>query len=93
MSHVSMTLTDFNAAGMDAQVSYEFHSERKRNPEKFKKQITNQVFYVSLQTFLSYLSQIANPIFLKGAYAKLGLKQGWFAPSLTQSSSRYVEQW
>jgi hypothetical protein len=30
-------------AGMDAQVSYEFHSERKRNPEKFKNQLTNQV--------------------------------------------------
>ena len=29
---------------MDAQVSYEFHSERKRNPEKFKNQLTNQVY-------------------------------------------------
>jgi diacylglycerol kinase (ATP) len=51
---------------MDAQVSYEFHSERKRNPEKFKNQLTNQ-----------------------GTYAKLGLKQGWFAASLTHPSSRY----
>jgi hypothetical protein len=30
---------------MDAQVSYEFHSERKRNPEKFKNQLTNQVLF------------------------------------------------
>ncbi|KAL8516724.1 hypothetical protein ACS0TY_015107 [Phlomoides rotata] len=27
---------------MDAQVSYAFHSERKKNPEKFKNQLTNQ---------------------------------------------------
>lgn len=33
----------FSSAGMDAQVSYAFHSERKKNPEKFKNQLTNQV--------------------------------------------------
>jgi hypothetical protein len=36
-------------AGMDAQVSYGFHSERKKNPEKFKNQLTNQVFFVCVE--------------------------------------------
>jgi hypothetical protein len=36
---------------MDAQVSYEFHSERKRNPEKFKNQLTNQVFFQDSSLF------------------------------------------
>ncbi|KAF8414000.1 hypothetical protein HHK36_001998 [Tetracentron sinense] len=31
--------------GMDAQVSYAFHSERKLQPEKFKTQLVNQVVY------------------------------------------------
>lgn len=30
-------------SGMDAQVSYAFHSERKLHPEKFKNQLVNQV--------------------------------------------------
>nr|CAB3488388.1 unnamed protein product [Digitaria exilis] len=59
---------NYFSMGMDAQVSYEFHSERKRNPEKFKNQLTNQ-----------------------STYAKLGLKQGWFAASLTHPSSKYSE--
>lgn len=29
--------------GMDAEVSYAFHSERKLHPEKFKNQLVNQV--------------------------------------------------
>ena len=33
----------FVLTGMDAQVSYAFHSERKLHPEKFKNQINNQV--------------------------------------------------
>ncbi|KAL6844014.1 hypothetical protein ACP4OV_025687 [Aristida adscensionis] len=60
---------NYFSMGMDAQVSYEFHSERKRNPEKFKNQLTNQ-----------------------STYAKLGLKQGWFAASLTHPSSRNIAQ-
>lgn len=31
------------SVGMDAQVSYAFHSERKLHPEKFKNQLVNQV--------------------------------------------------
>jgi diacylglycerol kinase (ATP) len=64
-----MVIMTSHTAGMDAQVSYEFHSERKRNPEKFKNQLTNQ-----------------------STYAKLGLKQGWFAASLTHPSSRNIAQ-
>lgn len=33
----------FLCSGMDAQVSYAFHSERKLHPEKFKNQLVNQV--------------------------------------------------
>lgn len=42
-------------AGMDAQVSYAFHSERKLYPEKFKKQIANQVstvIYITLNILI-----------------------------------------
>ncbi|KAG6521150.1 hypothetical protein ZIOFF_018216 [Zingiber officinale] len=35
-------------SGMDAQVSYAFHSERKLHPEKFKNQIVNQTTYAKL---------------------------------------------
>lgn len=35
-------------AGMDAQVSYAFHSERKMHPEKFKNQLVNQVSFVTV---------------------------------------------
>ncbi|KAK7259503.1 hypothetical protein RIF29_25111 [Crotalaria pallida] len=34
--------------GMDAQVSYAFHSERKMHPEKFKNQLVNQMVFSSL---------------------------------------------
>lgn len=32
-----------SCTGMDAQVSYAFHSERKLHPEKYKNQLVNQV--------------------------------------------------
>ena len=35
--------------GMDAQVSYAFHSERKLHPEKFKNQLANQVLPTHLR--------------------------------------------
>lgn len=31
-------------SGMDAQVSYAFHAERKLHPEKFRNQLINQVY-------------------------------------------------
>ena len=36
-------LFDSSGTGMDAQVSYAFHSQRKLHPEKFKNQLSNQV--------------------------------------------------
>ncbi|KAL8505987.1 hypothetical protein ACS0TY_017008 [Phlomoides rotata] len=39
---------NYFSMGMDAQVSYAFHSERKKNPEKFKNQLTNQTTYAKL---------------------------------------------
>ncbi|THU67755.1 hypothetical protein C4D60_Mb05t28040 [Musa balbisiana] len=39
---------NYFSMGMDAQVSYAFHSERKLHPEKFKNQIINQTTYAKL---------------------------------------------
>lgn len=39
---------NYFSMGMDAQVSYAFHSERKKNPEKFKNQFVNQTTYAKL---------------------------------------------
>ncbi|CAK8575538.1 unnamed protein product [Lathyrus sativus] len=39
---------NYFSMGMDAQVSYAFHSERKLNPEKFKNQLVNQTTYAKL---------------------------------------------
>ncbi|CAH9063241.1 unnamed protein product [Cuscuta epithymum] len=39
---------NYFSMGMDAQVSYAFHSERKLHPEKFKNQLVNQTNYAKL---------------------------------------------
>ncbi|KAK9269350.1 hypothetical protein L1049_001121 [Liquidambar formosana] len=39
---------NYFSMGMDAQVSYAFHSERKLHPEKFKNQLVNQKAYLKL---------------------------------------------
>ncbi|KAF3453585.1 hypothetical protein FNV43_RR04025 [Rhamnella rubrinervis] len=39
---------NYFSMGMDAQVSYAFHSERKLHPEKFKNQLANQSTYLKL---------------------------------------------
>ncbi|XP_076901473.1 diacylglycerol kinase 5-like [Bidens hawaiensis] len=39
---------NYFSMGMDAQVSYAFHCERKLHPEKFKNQLTNQTTYAKI---------------------------------------------
>ncbi|KAF7110201.1 hypothetical protein CFC21_110342 [Triticum aestivum] len=39
---------NYFSMGMDAEISYAFHTERKRNPDKFKNQLTNQGQYAKL---------------------------------------------
>ncbi|CAA0813890.1 Diacylglycerol kinase 5 [Striga hermonthica] len=39
---------NYFSMGMDAQVSYAFHSERKLHPEKFKNQFVNQTTYAKI---------------------------------------------
>ncbi|KAJ8534873.1 hypothetical protein K7X08_016601 [Anisodus acutangulus] len=39
---------NYFSMGIDAQVSYAFHSERKMHPEKFKNQRVNQGTYAKL---------------------------------------------
>ncbi|KAL9684576.1 hypothetical protein QQ045_022017 [Rhodiola kirilowii] len=39
---------NYFSMGMDAQVSYAFHSERKLHPEKFRNQLVNQSTYARL---------------------------------------------
>lgn len=39
---------NYFSMGMDSQVSYAFHSERKLHPEKFKNQLVNQSTYAKL---------------------------------------------
>ncbi|VFQ82565.1 unnamed protein product [Cuscuta campestris] len=39
---------NYFSMGMDAQVSYAFHSERKLRPENFKNQLVNQTTYAKL---------------------------------------------
>ncbi|XP_022944600.1 diacylglycerol kinase 5-like isoform X1 [Cucurbita moschata] len=39
---------NYFSMGMDAQVSYAFHSERKMHPEKFKNQLVNQSTYAKI---------------------------------------------
>lgn len=39
---------NYFSMGMDAKISYAFHTERKLHPEKFKTQLTNQATYAKL---------------------------------------------
>ncbi|XP_044473279.1 diacylglycerol kinase 5-like [Mangifera indica] len=52
---------NYFSMGMDAQVSYAFHSERKLHPEKFQNQLANQSTYLKIAGtqgwFFAFLSQ------------------------------------
>lgn len=52
--------------GMDAQVSYAFHSERKLHPEKFKNQLVNQVviccIYLKMQPSCQKINKNVPPL-------------------------------
>ncbi|GLT83410.1 hypothetical protein SLE2022_017010 [Rubroshorea leprosula] len=47
---------NYFSMGMDAQVSYAFHSERKLHPEKFKNQLANQSTYLKLSCTQGWFS-------------------------------------
>lgn len=54
-----------SSIGMDAQVSYAFHSERKLHPEKFKNQLINQVLLLFLDhlcLFVLFYGDILRPV-------------------------------
>ncbi|KAL2327731.1 hypothetical protein Fmac_021158 [Flemingia macrophylla] len=67
--------------GMDAQVSYAFHSERKLNPEKFKNQLYNQSAYLKLGCtqgwFFSSLFQSSSRNIAQLAKVKIMKKGHW----------------
>lgn len=52
---------NYFSMGMDAQVSYAFHSERKLHPEKFKNQLVNQSTYAKLGCTQGFLAPLFHP--------------------------------
>ncbi|XP_021288384.1 diacylglycerol kinase 5-like isoform X2 [Herrania umbratica] len=52
---------NYFSMGMDAQISYAFHSERKLHPEKFRNQLINQSTYIKLGCTQSWLSSPFHP--------------------------------
>lgn len=92
-------------AGMDAQVSYAFHSERKLHPEKFQNQLVNQVGIYIPSLLLKHISLVFSLMWiliifrllltfflsiLQSTYLKLAGTQGWFLAPLLHPSSRWV---
>ncbi|KAJ0081145.1 hypothetical protein Patl1_11956 [Pistacia atlantica] len=51
----------FPLCGMDAQVSYAFHSERKLHPEKFQNQLVNQSTYLKLAGTQGSFASLSQP--------------------------------
>ncbi|XP_061348700.1 diacylglycerol kinase 1-like [Gastrolobium bilobum] len=71
---------NYFSMGMDAQVSYAFHSERKLHPEKFKNQLYNQSAYLKLGCtqgwFLASLFQSSSRNIAQLTKVKIMKKQG-----------------
>lgn len=71
---------NYFSMGMDAQVSYAFHSERKLHPEKFKNQLYNQSAYLKLGCtqgwFMAPLFQSSSRNIAQLTKVKIMKKQG-----------------
>ncbi|KNA08305.1 hypothetical protein SOVF_163750 isoform B [Spinacia oleracea] len=82
---------NYFSMGMDAQVSYAFHSERKLNPEKFKNQLVNQSTYAKLGCtqgwFMASLFHPADKNIAQLAKVKIMKKPGGQWEELTIPSS------
>ncbi|XP_031273255.1 diacylglycerol kinase 5-like isoform X1 [Pistacia vera] len=52
---------NYFSMGMDAQVSYAFHSERKLHPEKFQNQLVNQSTYLKLAGTQGSFASLSQP--------------------------------
>uniref|UniRef100_A0A0D9V6I5 Diacylglycerol kinase n=1 Tax=Leersia perrieri TaxID=77586 RepID=A0A0D9V6I5_9ORYZ len=66
---------NYFSMGMDAQVSYDFHSERKSHPEKFKNQLSNQIWsslcaYSEVQKPITFIIFSAENIFEAGMHTR-----------------------
>ncbi|GMH11050.1 hypothetical protein Nepgr_012891 [Nepenthes gracilis] len=72
---------NYFSMGMDAQVSYAFHSERKLHPDKFKNQLVNQSTYAKLGCtqgwFLASLFHPADKNIAQLAKVKIMKRQEW----------------
>ncbi|XWS54258.1 hypothetical protein CRYUN_Cryun10bG0075500 [Craigia yunnanensis] len=80
---------NYFSMGMDAQVSYAFHSERKLHPEKFKNQLVNQSTYAKL--FAASLFHPSSRNVAQLAKVKIMKKQGqWQDLHIPQSIKSIV---
>ncbi|CAK8561449.1 unnamed protein product [Lathyrus sativus] len=72
---------NYFSMGMDAQVSYAFHSERKLHPERFKNQLYNQSAYLKLGCtqgwFMSSLFQSSSRNIAQLTKVKIMKKGQW----------------
>ncbi|KAL0405781.1 UNVERIFIED_CONTAM: Diacylglycerol kinase [Sesamum latifolium] len=76
---------NYFSMGMDAQVSYAFHTERKLHPEKFKNQLVNQNLSVSCMLYNCLCIETGNiakkgftpPYVDDGLLEVVGFKDAW----------------
>ncbi|WZZ83017.1 hypothetical protein YC2023_103589 [Brassica napus] len=89
---------NYFSLGMDAQISYAFHSERKLHPEKFKNQLVNQSTYVKLGCtqgwFCASLFHPASRNIAQLAKVKIANKNGqWHDLHIPHSFSGGLNPW